>query len=97
VPKSGKPDFDAAQLAQPLMRLCPRRPTSLFDRVGKVAAWPVRDVVSCSRRLCPPYRRLFWTMPFPTCMAALTQSASRENRNRYAVVRMQHIVPRLAI
>src|SRR5258708_7290495 len=27
----------AAQLARPLMRLCPRRPTSPFDRVGKVA------------------------------------------------------------
>src|SRR6266849_3061551 len=27
----------AAQPAQPLMRLCPRRPTSPFDRVGKVA------------------------------------------------------------
>jgi hypothetical protein len=25
---------------------------------------PVRDVVSCSRRLCPPYRRLFGQCPF---------------------------------
>jgi hypothetical protein len=93
----GKPDFDAAQLAQPLMRLCPRRATSLFDRVGKVAARAGARYRQLQQASLPTLPAPFWTMPFPTCIAALTQTASRKNRNRYAVVRMQHIVPRPAI
>jgi len=97
VPKSGKPDIDAAQLAQPLMRLCPRRPTSLFDRVAKSRLFPVRDVVSCSGGTLPTRPAPFLDNALSDLHSCLPQSASRENRNRYAVVRMEHIVPQPAI
>src|SRR5258706_5030695 len=48
----------ASPLWQPgrlLMRLCPRVPTSPFDRVGKVARGQCDMSLSCGRRLCPPY------------------------------------------